>query len=122
MSEETKFLIGEKAEILYTEVFDLTTNRQHYPVKFRRLADKLQEYVLDIHSDIMDANSYPTDTSNHKQKRYDLQTSAITKCNKLASLVKYSLHAHLISFSTSEKLITLMHDVKFMALAWRKQT
>lgn len=47
MSEETKFLIGEKAEILYTEVFDLTTNRQHYPVKFRRLADKLQEYALD---------------------------------------------------------------------------
>lgn len=122
MSEETKFLIGEKAEILYTEVFDLTTNRQHYPVKFRRLADKLQEYALDIHSDIMDANSYPTDTSNHKQKRYDLQTSAITKCNKLASLVKYSLHAHLISFSTSEKLIALIHDVKFMAFAWRKQS
>ena len=47
MSEETKFLIGEKVEILYTEVFDLTTNRQHYPVKFRRLADKLQEYALD---------------------------------------------------------------------------
>lgn len=122
MSEEHKFLIGEKSEILYTDVFDLTTNRQHYPVKFRRLADKLQEYALDIHSDIMDANSFSLDTPSHKQKRYELQTSAITKCNKLASLVKYSLHAHLISFATSERLIGLVHDVKFMALAWRKQT
>lgn len=122
MSDETKFLIGEKAEILYTNVFDLTTNRQHYPIKFHRLADKLQEYALDIHGDVMDANSYPTDTPNHRQKRYDLQTGAITKCNKLASLVKYSLHAHLISFSTSEMLTELIHDVKFMVLAWRKQT
>ena len=45
MSDETKFEIGNKAELLYYSVFDLTTNRQHYPVKFRRLADKLQEYT-----------------------------------------------------------------------------
>lgn len=43
MSDETKFEIGNKAEQLYYSVFDLTTNRQHYPVKFRRLADKLGE-------------------------------------------------------------------------------
>ena len=105
MSDETKFEIGNKAEQLYYSVFDLTTNRQHYPVKFRRLADKLQEYALDIHSDVLDANAYPTDSYEHKQKRWNLQTSAITKCNK---------------FLTSEKWVALAHDIKFMTLRWRK--
>lgn len=120
MSDEIKFEIGCKAEKLYFDVFDITTNRQHYPVKFRRMSDRLQEYALDIHSDILDANSFKTDSINHKQRRFDLQTSAITKCNKLASLIKYSLHAHLISEATSESLISQIHDIKYMTLAWRK--
>lgn len=49
MSDELKFEIGNKTEQLLFSVFDITTNRKHYPVKFRRLSDKLQEYVLDIH-------------------------------------------------------------------------
>lgn len=120
MGDELKFEIGNEAEQLYFSVFDLTTNRNRYPVKFRRLADKLQEYALDIHSDVLDANSFKTDSMQHKVKRYDLQTSAITKCNKFLSLVKYSLHAQLISFSTSEKWTSLVHDIKYMTLAWRK--
>lgn len=120
MGDELKFEIGDKAEKLYFDVFDLTTNRSSYPVKFRKLADRLQEYALDIHSDLLDANSFKSDSIQHKQKRYDLQTSAITKCNKFASLVKYSLHAHLISAATSEKWIGLVHDIKYMSLAWRK--
>ena len=75
---------------------------------------------MDIHSDILDANAYRSDTPQHKAKRFELQTSAITKCNKLASLVKYSLHANLISYATSETWIGLIHDVKNMTLAWRK--
>ena len=117
---ETKFEIGNKAEKLYFSVFDLTTNRNHYPVKFRRMADKLQECALEIFSDVMDANSFKTDSIQHKTKRYDLQTSAITKCNKFLSLTKYSLHAHLISFATSEEWTNLVHDIKYMSLAWRK--
>ena len=89
-------------------------------MKFRRMADRLQEYALDIHSDVMDANSFPSDSAKHKQMRYDLQTSAITKCNKFLSLTKYSLHAHLISAATSEAWTNLAHDIKFMTLAWRK--
>lgn len=120
MSEDIKFEIGNKAEQLLFSVFDITTNRNHYPVKFWRLSDKLQEYALDIHSDVLDANSFKTDSPLHKAKRYDLQTSAITKCNKFLSLTKYSLHAHLISFATSESWTNLVHDIKFMTLAWRK--
>ena len=120
MSEEIKFEIGNKTEQLLFGVFDVTTSRKHYPVKFRRLADRLQEYALDIHSDVLDANSFKTDSAFHKSKRYDLQTSAITKCNKFLSLVKYSLHAQLISFATSELWTNMVHDIKYMTLAWRK--
>lgn len=121
MSDGVKFDIGDKAEKLYFSVFDLTTNRSHYPVKFRRMADRLQEYALDIHSDLLDANSYTQDTPMHKQARFDLKTSAITKCNKFLSLTKYSLHAHLISAATSEEWTNLAHDIKYMTLAWRKK-
>ena len=119
-NDNIKFEIGDRAEKLYFDVFDLTTNRSSYPVKFRKLSDRLQEYSLDIYSDLLDANAYKSDTIQNKQKRFDLQTSAITKCNKLASLVKYSLHAHLISVATSERWISLIHDIKYMSLAWRK--
>ena len=117
---ETTFEIAGKSEALYFSIFDITTNRSHYPVKFQRLATRLQEYALDIHSEILDANGYRADTPQHKAKRFELQTSAITKCNKLASLVKYSLHANLISYATSETWIGLIHDIKNMTLAWRK--
>ena len=120
MGGEVKFTIGEKSEKLYFSVFDLTTNRNHYPVKFRRLADRLQEYALDIHADVMDANSFKADSLQHKQKRYDFQTKAVTDCNKFLSLTKYSLHAQLISASTGETWTNLAHDIKFMVLAWRK--
>ena len=120
MAEEKVFELGNKAEKLYFNVLDITTNRKHYPNKFRRLSDKLQEYALDIYGDIMDANSFKSDTPQHRMKRFDLQTSAITKCNKFLSLVKYSLHAQLISFATSEEWTNLTHDIKFTTLAWRK--
>lgn len=121
MSDGVRFDLGDKSEKLYFSVFDLTTNRSHYPVKFRQMADKLQEYALGIHSDLLDANSFTQDTYAHKQARFDFQTSAITKCNKFLSLTKYSLHAHLISAATSEEWTNLAHDIKYMALAWRKK-
>ena len=118
--EESQFEIGNKAEKLYFAVFDVTTNRQHYPVRFRRLSDKLQEYALDVYSNLIDANSFKADTPQHRVTKYDLQTKAITTCNKFLSLTRYSLHAKLISFATSEEWTQLAHDVKFMSLAWRK--
>lgn len=115
-----RFEIGNKAETLLFKVFDATTCRDKYPVRYRRLADRLQECVLDIHSDVLDANAYKLDTPTHKARRYDLQTSAITRCNKFLSLVKYSFHANLISSATSEEWTSLVHDIKYMVLAWRK--
>lgn len=122
MNKENKFEIEVKAEKLYFIIFDLTTNRKHYPIKFRRLADKLQECALDIYGDILEANALPNNnnTVDGRQKRWLLQTGVITKCNKLLSLTKYSLYAHLISAATSEKWVAMTNDVKFMTLRWRK--
>ena len=119
---EAKFELADKAEALYFSIFDITTNRKHYPVKFQRLSTRLQDYALDIHSNILDANSYRTDIPEQKAKRIEHQTNVITTCNKILSLVKYSLSAHLISFATSEKWVSLTNDIKNITLAWRKNT
>lgn len=116
MTDEKRFAIGDKAEKLYFKVFDVTTDRKHYPIKYNRLVKRLQDTSLDIYGFLTDANS------SEKQERYKLQTQGITRCNQLASLLKYSLHAKLISAATCEELIDLVHDVKFMSLAWRKVT
>ena len=120
MSEENKFEIGNKAEKLYFSVFDITTNRSHYPIKYRRMADKMQECVLTIHSDVLNANLCKADSQQSRLKRYDLQTNVIAKCNTFESLVKYCMHARLISFATGEEWTRLVRDIKYMTLAWRK--
>lgn len=120
MAEEVRFEIGNKAEQLYFGVFDVTTNRKHYPIKFRKLADYMQTCALDIHNGVISANSIKTDSAQHKVRKYDLQTQVIADCNKFLSLIKYSTHAGLISFATSETWTGLAHDVKFMTIAWRR--
>ncbi|MBQ8630000.1 MAG: hypothetical protein IJ421_11075 [Prevotella sp.] len=122
MSEEVRFEIGNKAEQLYFSVFDITTIRQHYPVRYRRIADKLQEISLNIYGYLLDANSYVPDSEGHRAKRIEKQTLAITECNKFLSLVRYSLHAKLISAAMSEQWTGLAYDIKHMTLAWRKKT
>lgn len=87
---EQSFELAKKSEELYFSIFDITTNRDHYPVRHQRLSARLQDYALDIHGDILDANAYRADTPAQKMKRYEFQTKAITDCNKLMSLVKYS--------------------------------
>lgn len=123
MGEEVKFEIGNKAEQLYFSVFDVTTVRQHYPVRYRRIADRLQELSLNIYGYLLDANAYvPDSAEGNKEKRIEKQTLAITKCNEFLSLVKYSLHANLISAAMSEQWTGLAYDIKHMTLAWRKKT
>jgi len=120
MSDESRFEIGNKAEQLYFSVFDLTTNRSHYPTKFRRMADELQKCALTIHDNLLSANSIKPDTLQRKTKRYDLQIEAVAQCNRVLSLAKYSMHKNLISSATGEQWTELAHDIKFMTLAWSK--
>lgn len=119
-NNEVKFEIGDMAERLLFSVIDETTNKNSYPYKTRRLADRLQEYVLDIHSDLMDANGIRADTQKHKDSRYDLQTRAITTINKFLSLTKYSIYAGRISASKGGEWSSMATSIKYMTLSWRK--
>lgn len=113
--------IGIKSKDLLTRVFDATTSRNKYPVKFRRLADKLQECVLEIHCAAMDANNIKADTPRRKECKYDLQTKVVAGCEKFLSLTEYSLHARLIGAMTSECWAGLATDIKYMTLSWRSK-
>lgn len=116
------FEIGVKAEALYFEVFDRTTSRDHYPVRFRRLSDRIQECALNIYCNAVDANAVRSDTVRGKERAYELKTAVVSDCNKLLSLTKYSMAKKLISAATGESWTELIHDVKFMTLAWRKNS
>lgn len=119
-NKENSFQIGNKAENLYNAIFDITTSKKHMPVKFARLANRLQDYSLEIHSNVYNANALRVDIPSHKQKRFDLQTSAIANCDKLESLVKYTRRKELISDSVCEEVSGLICDIRNMTLSWRK--
>jgi hypothetical protein len=120
MSKENSFQIGNKAETLYNEIFDITTSKKHMPVRFVRLAHRMEDYALEIHSNVYDANALRADISAHKQKRFSLQTSAIANCDKLESLITYTRRKELISDSVCEKVVALISDIRNMTLSWRK--
>lgn len=118
---EKRFIIGEKASELMTSVLDITTSKSHYPVRFRRLSDKLQGCAIDIYCLSEDANSIKTDTQKRKDARFDMQTSVISCCNKFLKLAEYSLHAKLISEATCDSWSSLVADIKYMTLSARSK-
>lgn len=120
MSDDNRFLIGDKAEKLYFDILDKTTNRKKYPVKFRRVADKLQEVSINIYTSVVGANEITPNSESRKQYRFDFQTEAVASCKILNSLIKYCLHSKLISSATAEKWSNAATEVKKMTLAWRK--
>ena len=123
MALNNPFQLAIKAKALWFDVFDLSTNRKHYPVKYTKLTGLLQEISHGISSDIEDANSFhPANTERRKQNRFDAQTRAITGCNKLLDLLEYSYHANLISSAKFEELSGNVSDIKNMTLAWRSNT
>ena len=120
MADKT-FTIGEKAKELMTSILDITTSRSHYPIKFKRVSDRLQECALNIYCLSVDANGIVANTQGRKDKKYDLQTEIVTNCDKLLSFAEYSLNTHMISGSICEKWTGLAKDIKFMTLSWRSK-
>lgn len=121
MGSPGKFEIGDKAEKLLFSVFDLTTNRKSYPVKYRRLADFLQMTCLNIASAINKANlAKQSGAPDWRERRVVLQTTALGELENFQLVAKYSLHAGLISAATAELWSGMAHDIKYMTLAWRK--
>ena len=115
------FVIGDKAKELMTNILDITTSRNHYPVRYKRVSDKLQECALNIYCFANDANGIVANSQTRKDRKYDLQTDVVTNCDKLLAFIEYSLYAHLIGGTTCEKWIGLVKDIKYMTLSWRSK-
>lgn len=114
---DEEFKIGKKAEIVITYTLDVTTNRKSFPVKYRRIVDRMQIYAFEIFDNVMDANECDVRTDALERRR--LQTRAISICNRLLVLINYCLAKNLISSATCEAWTEHVCNVKYMTLHWR---
>lgn len=73
---------------------------------------------MDIYEFLIDANRL--NVNSEKEKRFQLQTRAITSCDKLSCLVEMSMNLRIIDSGRSEYWQGLINDVKYMTFSWRK--
>ena len=74
---------------------------------------------MDIYEYLMDANRLNIKTS--KLQRIELQTKAITACDKLSCFVELSMKRNLISSDTVDYWQGKIDDVKYMTIGWREK-
>ena len=108
-----------KAIELMKYTMTITSNRKRYPSKYIQLVRKIQDKSMDIYEFLLDANTLNIDTS--KQERLELQTKAITSCDKLSCFIELSMNLKLVGSDTVANWQKQVNDVKYMALAWREK-
>lgn len=74
---------------------------------------------MDIYEYLLDANRLKLDTS--KLERQELQTKAISCCDKLSCYAELSMKLNLIGSDTAGYWQKLINDVKYMSIAWRSK-
>lgn len=116
MSEE-KLGVIVKAIDLLEHTMIITSNRKRYPVKYTRLIKRIQDKSMDIYECLMEANRLSCITT--KPERLELQTKAITACDKLSCYVELSMKLNLVGENTVEQWQKKINDVKYMSIAWR---
>lgn len=89
-------------------------------MKYRRLADQLQEISFRIFCSAIDANTEDANTQKGREKRYQHKTNIIADCIKIDGLIEYCLRAKMISSATAAELIEMESSIKAMTTAWRK--
>lgn len=114
---ENKCDTVESAIKLMDYTFGITTNKEKYPTKYTRLIKRIQDTSFDIYEFVIDANR--TNLKTHKQERLDLQSKAITACDKLSCYAELSYRHKRISSDSLYHWQKLISDVKYMAIAWR---
>lgn len=118
MSEQKLKVIVKAIELMkYT--MTITSNRKRYPSKYMQLVKKLQDKSMDIYEFLLDANTLNIDTS--KQERLELQTRAVTSCDKLSCFIELSMNLNLVGSDTVAHWQKQVNDVKYMTLAWREK-
>ena len=116
---EQKLNVIVKAIKLMEYTMTITSNRKRYPVKYVQLIKRIQNKSMDIYEFLMEANRLNIDTS--KVDRLELQTKAITSCDKLSCFVEMSINLNLIGSNTVENWQKQISDIKYMTIAWREK-
>ena len=116
---EQKLNVIVKAIKLMEYTMTITSNRKRYPVKYVQLIKRIQNKSMDIYEFLMEANRLNIVTS--KVDRLELQTKAITSCDKLSCFVEMSINLNLIGSNTVENWQKQISDIKYMTIAWREK-
>ena len=116
---ETKLEVIVKSIGLMRYTMTITSNRKRYPIKFVTLVKRIQNTCMDIYEFLLDANRLNLDTS--KAERNELQTKAISACDKLSCYAELSMNLNLIGSDTIVYWQKLINDVKYMTISWRSK-
>ena len=118
MSEQKLQVIVKAIELMkYT--MTITSNRKRYPSKYIQLVKKIQDKSMEIYEYLLDANALNINTS--KSERLELQTKAITSCDKLSCFIELSMNLNLVGSDTVSNWQKQVNDVKYMTVAWREK-
>lgn len=97
----------------------ITSNRKRYPVKNLMLVKRVQERCMDIYEYLLDANRLRLDIC--RTERQELQTKAISCCDKLSCYIELSMSLELIGSDTVTYWQKQIDDIKYMTIAWRSK-
>lgn len=118
MSDE-KLAVIVKAINLIEYTMTVTSNRKRYPAKHSTLVRRIQDRSMDIYEFLLDANRLSLESS--RLERFELQTKAISCCDKLSCYIELSMKLNLIGTNTVSYWQKQVNDVKYMAIAWRSK-
>lgn len=117
--KEAKLDVIVKAISLMNYTMTITSNRKRYSAKHLTLVKRIQNRCMDIYEYLLDANRLKLDTS--KLERQEMQTKAISCCDKLSCYVELSMNLSLIGTDTVSYWQKQIDDVKYMTIAWRSK-
>ena len=115
---EQKLDVIVKAIKLMEYTMTITSNRKRYPIKYIQLIKRIQNNSMDIYESLLEANRLNVNTS--KSERLELQTKAITSCDKLSCFIEMSMNLKLIGTDTLSHWQKQIDDVKYMTIKWRE--
>lgn len=121
MSDTEKLQVITKSMELVKHSYRITSNCNRYPKKYRfSLVDRIQLKSMDIYENLLEANRIlvPQDLKERKE----IQTKAILYCDELLFYIELSKEIGLLDFNSMEYWSKMVCDIKFMTIAWRKQS
>lgn len=116
---EQKLDVIVKAIKLMKYTLTITTNRKRFPVKYSVLVKKIQNTCMNIYENLMEANR--TNVVTGKIQRNELQTKAITCCDKLSCYAEVAMEMKLVGSDTIAHWQKQINDIKYMTIGWRSK-